>query len=44
VEFKAYFQVGQEPPQIHHEIAKFRQQGGQWYFRDGKLINAPAAK
>lgn len=44
VEFKAHFKMGDEPEQIHHEIAKFRQQGGQWYFRDGKLVEPPPAK
>jgi SEC-C motif domain protein len=36
VEFKAYFEKdGVEL--IHHEVSKFRQQGGAWYFREGKV-------
>lgn len=41
VEFKAKFKplgsqdAGKE--QTHHEISKFRKQGGIWYFRDGKV-------
>jgi SEC-C motif-containing protein len=38
VEFKATFQVGDEDPQVHHEISKFRKQGGVWYFREGKIL------
>ncbi len=38
VEFKAYFNKdGIEL--THHEISKFRQQGGIWYFREGKVQN-----
>jgi SEC-C motif-containing protein len=36
VEFKAYFRSGDLPPQVHHELSKFRKQGGSWYFHDGK--------
>ena len=36
VEFKAKFKDSSGAEQIHHEIAKFRRQGGQWFFRDGK--------
>lgn len=39
VEFKATFQVGDEAPQVHHEISKFRKQGGVWYFREGKILS-----
>jgi SEC-C motif domain protein len=36
VEFKAYFKKdGVEL--LHHEISKFRQQSGIWYFREGKV-------
>lgn len=38
VEFRAHFHTKGEEPQIHHEISKFRKQGGIWYFRDGKTI------
>ena len=38
VEFKAHFQSGQQDPQIHHEISKFRRQAGIWYFREGKVL------
>lgn len=37
VEFKATYQVGDQEPQIHHEISKFRKQSGVWYFREGKI-------
>ena len=36
VEFKAYF--NKEGVELtHHEVSKFRQQGGIWYFREGKV-------
>lgn len=34
VEFKAHFTM-EGAPQTHHEVSKFRQQGGVWYFRQG---------
>lgn len=37
VEFKATFQIGDQEPQVHHEVSKFRKQAGVWYFRDGKV-------
>jgi len=37
VEFKATFKVGDQEPQIHHEVSKFRKQAGVWYFREGKI-------
>lgn len=37
VEFKATYQVGDQPPKVHHEISKFRKQAGVWYFREGKI-------
>ena len=37
VEFKATFKIGDQEPQVHHEISKFRKQAGVWYFRDGKI-------
>ena len=40
VEFKAYFNKdGIEL--THHEISKFRQQGGVWYFREGRVMENP---
>jgi SEC-C motif-containing protein len=33
VEFKAHFQVADKPPEVHHEVARFRKQAGSWYFR-----------
>lgn len=36
VEFKAWFQTGNGPEQIHHEVSKFRKQAGVWYFRDAR--------
>lgn len=40
VEFIAYFnQDGTE--HTHHEVSKFRQQGGVWYFREGKVKPPP---
>ncbi|MBX3016557.1 MAG: hypothetical protein KF767_01610 [Bdellovibrionaceae bacterium] len=43
VEFKARFKMPTEPggapvEHVHHEISKFRKQGGVWYFRDGRVI------
>ncbi len=38
VEFKAHFQdLSTQESHVHHEISKFRKQGGIWYFREGKL-------
>lgn len=37
VEFKAHYQIDGEE-HIHHEISKFRQQAGQWYYREGRMI------
>jgi SEC-C motif-containing protein len=37
VEFKARYQVNDQPEQIHHEVSKFRKQSGKWYFREGKV-------
>jgi SEC-C motif domain protein len=42
VEFKAHYtdlKTGEN--HIHHEISKFRQQAGIWYYREGRLIEAP---
>jgi SEC-C motif-containing protein len=41
VEFKATYQTGEEPQQVHHEFSKFRKQAGVWYFREGR-VKAPA--
>lgn len=39
VEFKAYFK--KEGLELtHHEISKFRQQAGVWYFREGKVLES----
>ncbi len=37
VEFRATFQMEGKEPEVHHEVSKFRKQGGVWYFRDGKV-------
>lgn len=40
VEFKATFkEIGKEEIHVHHELSKFRKQGGVWYFRDGRIIS-----
>lgn len=40
VEFKATFKsLSEDKTHIHHEISKFRKQGGLWYFRDGKVLS-----
>ena len=41
VEFKAYYSIGKDPEQTHHEISKFRRHQGAWFFREGKLIPEP---
>jgi SEC-C motif-containing protein len=33
VEFRARFHVGDGAEEVHHEVARFRKQGGVWYFR-----------
>jgi SEC-C motif-containing protein len=38
VEFRATFQNGDQEPQVHHEISKFRKQAGIWFFREGRVI------
>jgi SEC-C motif-containing protein len=38
VEFKAHFRDGAGVVHVHHELSKFRKQGGVWYFRDGKVF------
>lgn len=46
VEFKAHYKdLKTGEPQVHHELSRFRQQKGVWYFREGKLIadNPPQA-
>lgn len=43
VEFKAHFRMNDQD-QVHHELSKFRKQGGIWYFRDGRVIPPPATK
>lgn len=35
VEFKATYEVNGETL-VHHEKSKFRKQGGQWFYRDGR--------
>ena len=35
VEFKASFEEGGKT-YIHHEVSKFRKNGGRWFYRDGK--------
>ena len=47
VEFKARFKMEAAPGEgvkehVHHELSKFRKQGGIWYFRDGKVFEPPA--
>lgn len=39
IEFKAFY-LDENVERIHHEISKFRKQGGVWYFREGKVLNA----
>lgn len=40
VEFKATFRsISEAKTHVHHEISKFRKQGGVWYFRDGKVLS-----
>lgn len=46
VEFKARFLMEAVPGEgkkehVHHELSKFRKQGGVWYFRDGKVFEPP---
>lgn len=37
VEFKAHYRMdGQD--HVHHEVSKFRQQAGTWYFRQGNEV------
>ena len=43
VEFKAYFHQNGED-HVHHEVSKFRQQAGIWYFRDGRTKEPPTKK
>jgi len=43
VEFKAYFKMN-GVDEVHHEVSKFRKQGGVWYFRDGKVKMPPPPK
>ncbi|MEY4615251.1 MAG: hypothetical protein RJB66_211 [Pseudomonadota bacterium] len=39
VEFRAHFKdLKTGVTSTHHELSKFRQQKGVWYFREGKLI------
>ena len=44
VEFKAHFQMADAPPEVHHEISRFRKQAGTWFFREGKIVPPPAPK
>lgn len=49
VEFKARFMMPVEPgaaptEHTHHELSKFRKQGGIWYFRDGKVFEPTPEK
>ncbi len=38
VEFKAYYKNRSDDSEhVHHEVSKFRKQGGIWYFRQGKV-------
>lgn len=41
VEFKAHYRMADQD-EIHHEISKFRKQGGVWYFRDGRVVLPPS--
>ncbi|MBX3020187.1 MAG: hypothetical protein KF799_00800 [Bdellovibrionales bacterium] len=43
VEFKARFRTGDKAEETHHELSRFRKQGGVWYFREGKVIPPPPA-
>lgn len=37
VEFKAHYTQNGEN-HVHHEKSKFRRHGGEWFFRDGKVV------
>jgi SEC-C motif-containing protein len=37
VEFRVYFEID-GAREVHHELSKFRRQGLQWFFRDGKIV------
>jgi len=43
VEFKATYKTA-DGVHVHHEVSKFRKQGGIWYFRDGKVLPPPPEK
>ncbi len=38
VEFKAYFEFNNEE-HCHHEVSRFRKHQGQWFYRDGRIID-----
>lgn len=39
VEFKATYKVKADGTiHVHHELSKFRKQGGKWYYRDGRFL------
>lgn len=40
VEFKAHYRMNGEE-HIHHEIATFRKQQGQWFYKTGKVHEIP---
>ncbi len=40
VEFKAYYKFENEEVE-HHELSTFKKEGKEWFFYDGKIINAP---
>ena len=42
VEFKAYYTFGEEKF-IHHEVSTFRKQAGQWFYKNGKILEVPEA-
>jgi SEC-C motif domain protein len=40
VEFKAYYLDLSFQPHIHHELSNFTKESGEWFFVDGKIVNA----
>ncbi|MBX3040388.1 MAG: hypothetical protein KF789_06730 [Bdellovibrionaceae bacterium] len=39
VEFKAHYRMDDQD-HVHHEVSKFRQQAGSWYFRQGAEVKS----
>lgn len=44
IEFKAHYQIGDTPPDVHHELSTFEKLNNRWFFVDGKdpKLNRPA--